>query len=327
MAINTKTFGIFQGDLIIRSALEQGLATLRSKPWLLDFCFASLAQDDLTNKTYGQSTIDKAKSWFLQQKLPVTINTTNNPPTTFPAISIQLVSSNEDAKTHGDVNYEPFEDNDMQWPDLYGPFDAISYNSTTGILILPDDVQDKLILCAGQLIIDRTGGMHQILEIFSATTIQIDKSLTVDFSQSVIKGQPPALITSVESVVFSETYQIGCHVMAEPEYLTWLHSIIVFVLLAYKQVYLEARNFERSVISSSDFTDNPNLGDGTNAYSRFITLSGYVRQMWPGSIAQKITGTETQIVVEDAGKLFPGATQTELDDQAIIGDEDSGFFK
>jgi len=324
MPVNTKTLGIFQSDLIIRSALLQGLAELRAKPWLLDYCFASLPQDDLTKNDYGQSSIDQAKKWFLQQAIPVKMNTTNQPPTTFPAISIQLVSSNEDAKTHGDVNYEPSEDNDMQWPSLYGPFDAVSYNGSTGVLVLPSDVSSQLILSPGQLIIDRVGGFHQITEVLDAQTVVIEKNLTVDFSQSYVKGQPPALITSVESVVFSETYQLGVHVSGEPEQLTWLHSIVVFLLLAYKQTLLEARNFERSTVSSSDFNDNPYLGsEGQNVYTRFITLSGYVRQMWPGDIAQKITGTQTQLVIEDGRVMYPNESTS---DAPFIGDEDKGFF-
>lgn len=325
MAVNTKTFGIHQSDIIIRSAIEQGLAELRAKPWLLDYCFASLPQDDLTSKTYGTATLQRAKDWFIQQKIPVKMNTTNQPPTVFPAISIQLMSSNEDAKTHGDVNYDPYEDNDMQWAVLYGPFTPVSYDPTTGTMVFPSDVSATLSLSPGQLIIDIVGGMHQIIEVIDAQTVQIDKNLTVNFNGAVVKGQPPALITSVESVVFAETYTIGCHVQGEPEYLTWLHSIMVFILLAYKQTLLEARNFERSVIQSSDFTDNPFLGEGQLVYSRFITLSGYVRQMWPGNITPKVTGVDTQIVVEDAGKMWPNESGP-ITDQIIIGDEDKGFF-
>jgi hypothetical protein len=327
MAINTKTFGIFQSDLIIRSALTQGLAELRKKSWLLDFCFASLPQDELTAKDYGQSTVDKAREWFQAQKLPVMMNTTNQAPTTFPCLSIQLVSSNEDAKTHGDVNYDPTEDNDMAWPVLYGPFDAVFYDPVTGKLVFPDDVANKLVLFEGQIVIDRTGGFHQIIEAIDAVTVTIDKNLTVDFSQAVVKGQPPSLITSIESVVFAETYQIGCHVSGDPEQLTWLHSIVVFLLLAYKQTLLEARNFERSIISSSEFSDNPFLGSGEQlVYSRFITLSGYVRQMWPGSIANKITGVQSQPIIEGGGVMYPAATDEEIKDAPWIGDEDKTFF-
>lgn len=328
MAITTQTIGIFQSDLIIRSAIMQGLAELRAKDWLLDFCFASLTQDALTSADHGQSAIDRAKEWFLAQQIIVMMNTTNNPPTTFPVISIQLVSSNEDSKTHGDVNYDPTEDNTMQWPVLYGPFNAVSYTPKTGVLVLPADVASKLVLGPGQLIIDKVGGMHMIIDVIDDVSVHIDKNLTVDFTQAVVKGQAPALITSIESVIFSETYQIGVHCQGEPEQLTWLHSIMVFILLAYKQTLLEARNFERSVISSSEFSDNPFLGDGQKVYSRFITLSGYVRQMWPGNIAQKIVATQTQPVIDGGGTMYPPSNtqQQQIQDASFIGDGDKTFF-
>jgi hypothetical protein len=328
MAVNTQTIGIFQSDIIIRSAIMQGLAEIRAKPYLLDFCFASLTQDQMTQNDYGQATIDRARNWFLSQQIPVKLNTTNNPPTTFPAISIQLVSSNEDVKTHGDVNYDPTEDNTMQWPILFGPFDAVSYTPSTGVLVLPAAVSTALFLSPGQLIIDKTGGMHVISAVNDDVTVVIEKNATNDFTSAVVKGQAPALITSIESVVFSETYQIGCHVMGEPEYLTWLHSIMVFILLAYKQTLLEGRGFERSVLSSSEFSDNPMLGDGTNVYSRFITLSGFIRQMWPGAIAQKITGTQVQEVIDGGGVMFPASNtqQQQIQDAPFIGDGDKGFF-
>lgn len=328
MAINTKTFGIFQSEITIRSMIQQGLAEIRAKPYLLDYCFASLPQDTLTAKTYGQSIVDKAKSWFLQQDIPVKMNTAQNPPSTFPCISIQLVSSNEGEKTLGDVHYDPYEDSDLLWPVLFGPFDAVSYDHKTGILVLPSNVVDKLVLSPGQIVFDKVGGIHQIQTVNDEHTVVIESGLVVDFSQANIKGQPPALITSLESVIFSETYQIGCHVQGEAEKLTWLHSIMTFIFLAYKETLLEARNFERSVVSSSDFSDNPFLGSdsGELVYSRFITLSGYVRQMWPGSFAEKITGVETQPAIIGGGVMFPDETEDQKDQESWIGDKDFSIF-
>lgn len=328
MALTTKSLGIHQSEIIIRSALQQGLAEMRAKPWLLDYCFASLPLDTLTQKDYGQSLVDQAKAWFLQQDIPVKMNSANQPPTTFPAISIQLVSSVEDAKTHGDIHYEPFEDSDIDWPVLYGPFDAVSYNPMTGVLVLPTDVVDSIVLGPGQLIIDRIGGIHQILSVNDERTVVVETNAVGDFSGAVIKGQKPAYVAHMESVVFQEQYQIGVHCQGQPEQLTWLHSIVTFILLAYKQTLLEARNFERSTISSSDFNDNPFLGgdSGELIYSRFITITGFVRQMWPGNIAPKATAVEVQPVIVGGGVMHPSDTVDELDQESWIGDGDIDSF-
>lgn len=328
MALTTKSLGIHQSEIIIRSALQQGLAEMRAKPWLLDYCFGSLPLDDLTKNDYGQSLLDQAKQWFLQQDIPVKMNTANQPPTTFPCISIQLVSSTEDAKTHGDIHYEPFEDSDLMWPILYGPFDAVSYDPKTGVLGLPLDIIGKFVVARGQLVIDRTGGMHQITDLHDNHTVVIEKNAVGDFTGAAIKGQPPAFVASMESVVFQESYQIGCHAQGQPEQLTWLHSIVTFILLAYKQTLLERRNFERSTIQSSDFTDNPFLGsdNGEMVYSRFVTITGFVRQMWPGGIAYKATGVETQPSIIGGGNMFPSDTVDQLDEEVWIGDGSTDDF-
>src|SRR6476646_6304158 len=49
----TNCKGVFQGDIIIRTALIEGMRDIRRQPWLLDYAFASLAQDDLTKSVYG----------------------------------------------------------------------------------------------------------------------------------------------------------------------------------------------------------------------------------------------------------------------------------
>ncbi len=291
----TMALGIFQSDLIIRSALLKGLQNMRAKPWLLDYCFASLPQDEVTAKEYGQKTVDAAKEWFTQQEVAVFLNTRVDN-TKFPAISITLSSSAEDDASIGDVHYEPQEDCDLQWPTLYGPFSSAGYDYATGQLTLPLDAGDKLILAAGMLVIDDAGDMHQIVEVVEDNVVVIAKGITNSMQKASVKAPPPAFTAAMESVLCRETYSLGVHVGGEVEHLIWLHSVVVFILLAYKETLLEARNFERSSISSSDAGINPNLsGETERVLSRYITLSGYVRQMWPKSIKQKITSTQTGI--------------------------------
>jgi hypothetical protein len=312
MPVTTNILGIHQSDVIIRSALEQGMADLRMKPWLLDYVFASLPIDKLTKKKYGQATIDCAKEWFLANDVAVFMSTRTDKPK-WPAISIKLASSNEDENTLGDVHYEPTEDNDLQWPALYGPFNPLSYDPFKGYVVLPDDVGDKLILFPGQLLVDGSGLIHPIEDVIDGQTIQIEKALTGNLNGSVIKGQPPAYIAEVESLNFKETYHIGCHVGAEQEQLTWLHSIVVFILLAYKETLLEARNFEKTTIQSSDFMQNPAFQEEV-VFSRYVTISGSVRQVWPKSIKQKITAIDTDI---DASPINLDGPVVEIESDAL----------
>lgn len=303
MPIQTSILGIHQSDVVIRSALEKGLENLRAKPWLLDYVFASLPQDELTANRYGQATVQRAKEWFLQNKVSIFMSTRTDKPT-WPALSIKLASSNETENTLGDVHYEPREDSDLQWPALYGPFNAVSYDPFTGYLTLPDDVSDTLYLSYGQLVIDGNGLIHPIEEVIDVNVVKIETALTTSFQNAVVKAQPPAYVAEVESLNFAETYHIGVHVGGEQEQLTWLHSIVVFILLAYKETLLEARNFERSTIQSSDFMQNPAF-DEEVVYSRYVTITGTVRQIWPKSIKQKITGIQPDVLASPVGELEP----------------------
>lgn len=314
MPTTTNILGIFQSDLIIRSAIEKGLENLRAKPWLLDFVFASLPTDELTASRYGQKTVERAKEWFLANKVSVFMSTRTDKPV-WPSISIKLASSNESENTLGDVHYEPREDSDLQWPALYGPFEPVHYNPATGYLTLPDDVSDTLYLSYGQLIIDREGIIHPIEEVVDDQTVKIETGLRADFSGAVVKAQPPAFVAEVESLAFNEVYHVGCHVGGEQEQLTWLHSIVVFIFLAYKETLLEGRNFERTTIQSSDFMQNPAF-DEEVVYSRYITISGSVRHVWPKSIKQKIVSTELDLT---ASPMNISDIVVDLDTDALSG--------
>jgi hypothetical protein len=316
MALTTNSFGIFQSDLIIRSALMKGLQHMRNKPWLLDYCFASLPKDEETAKLYGQKTVDQAKAWFLEAEIPVFMNTRVDP-TKYPAISITLAASGEDDATLGDVHYEPQEDSDINWPTLYGPFVAQKYDPATGYLTLPADVSSKLVLGPGMVVVDDVGDMHQVTDVIDDVTLVIAKGITNPMQRATLRGTPPALTADMESVIERETYSIGVHMGGDAERLIWLYSIVKFILFAYKETLLEARNFERSSITSSDMGLNQSLSDEKElVYSRYIQITGYVRQQWPKSIKQKITSTATDVQ----------ASQVGVDDGDVIDISDDATF-
>jgi hypothetical protein len=121
----------------------------------------------------------------------------------------------------------------------------------------------------------------------------------------VIKPQRAAYRTALESTMYRESYIIGCYVDSEPIHLVYLHSILVFLLLRYKQVLLEARGFERTTLSSSDFRRDEELLPEMY-YSRYTTITGTVRQYWPKIIARKIDAVVTDI--EPSTDDLPGTT-------------------
>ena len=92
--------------------------------------------------------------------------------------------------------------------------------------------------------------------------------------------------------------------------MTYLHSILVFALLRYKQSLLEARGFERTSLSSSDLRrDDETLPEVL--YSRYVTLTGYVRQAWPKSTNPRIGAIQVKLL---AAPVNPPPTALEVVD-------------
>jgi hypothetical protein len=325
----TSGLGIFQSDVIIRTAIVAALADLRANPWLLDYVFASLPKDEMSMRSYGEKSVDAAKNWFLKTKIPVTM-TPRLDEAQIPCITIKLQDSQEINVTLGDTHYEPTELNDGGWRDLVGSFTPSKYNAATGIITLPPNVLGSVLLAPGMVVIDAIGKTHPIIETFDDGTFSIKQGTISDFSGSTIRASKPAFITQLESAQYRETYLIGCHVSSEPVYLTWLHSITVFVMLRYKQALLESRGFESSVINSTDF-DRNDINEGELAFSRYMSITGNVRQYWPKRTDPRITHFATSgpglldpngqgIRIIGAGKLAP---TIDPDIESWIGDGDT----
>jgi len=320
----TKALGIHQSDLIIRTAIIAGIADIRRNPWLLDYCFASISQDTLTKDVYGAKSAEQAKKYFLSSNIPVFMDTRVDS-AKLPAISIHLQSSDEAENTTADINYDVSEATEAPWTPLAGPFAPSAYVASTGKMTIPAASIGDLVLAPGMFVIDSVGLAHEIQDVLDDGTVLVQPGTTSDFRRSYIKGSQPRLITSLESVTFKETYTLGVHVQGEASYLTYLHSILVFILLRYKETLLEARGFERSVISSSDVRPDTST-EKELAWVRYMSITGYVKQIWPKAVSERIQSTVTQPTMGFAGTQGPGVTdagKSGTDDDSWLADQDA----
>lgn len=308
----TEALGIHQSDILIRGAVIAAIADLRANPYLLDYVFASLPVDTLTARAYGTGEVERAKDWFLHTEIKVYLNVNMNN-VQFPCISIALANSVEDDTTLGDVHYEPQEDTDLSWPVLAGPLTPVSYDVATGTVVFTSAALGGLILAPGMLLVDRAGRQHQILEVPDyTTTAVIAPGTTADFTDVSVRAARPTQITGIESASYKETYSLGCHTDSEAVYVTYLHSILIFALLRYKETLLEGRGFERSVLSSSDLRRDEEILPEL-LFSRYVQVTGYVRQAWPKVRSDKVSAVFTQPlpdqvvpVVDEAALLAAG---------------------
>lgn len=322
--LQTKSTGIVLTDILLRSAILKGLANLRAKPWLLKtYVFSGLPQDELTAKEFGQKTVDQALAWFMNNEIKVFLNIRQSP-ANYPCISIMLQAESEAETTLADVHYEPAEDSDLKWSTLFGPFAVPAYNPQTGQVTIPDgnflDYNTPLSLGFGMVLVDDLGGIHEFHDIIDNNTVIIDTGITAPMQTALLKGVPPSLVARMESVSERVTFQVAVHCGGEAEYTIWLHGILKFILLAYKETLLEARGYERTSFSSSDLMLNSSLStDPELVYSRYITLTGYVRDQWPKTILPKIVTVDTYLTVIPEA---PSTTPIEIEED----DDGATFF-
>lgn len=310
MTLKTGSYGIFQSDVIIRTALQAAIADLRGSPYLLNYIFASLPADALTANEYGDKDVQSAREWFLANEIDVRMNVLGEPPS-FPCITVALLESSEvpNEATLGDVDAQVMEDNDDFWPTIAGPFTP-AYDALTGILTLPASIGTGVPLFEGMVIVDRAGTQYPIIEVGGDFIVTIASGLTADFTNAELRAPRPAFVTTLESASFRETYQVGCHAIGKPIYTIILHSVVIFAMLRYRQKLLEARGFERSTLSSSELRRN----DATsveNVYSRYFSVQGYVRHYWPKFISPKLVGVTVKPRIN--GTLDVGTDDDEAD--------------
>lgn len=312
----TEALGVFQADLLIRHALLQGIREVRATDWLIDAVMRSLKFDDLTEKNYGQKEIEGFKKWVRGQEIAV-VTPGKLDGLRSPCVTIALVSSNEEDNTLADTHYKPQEDAlDAAWPNLTEPFTPIFQNATT--LVLPASV--TIPVFPGMVIVDAAGTPHEILTVTTGNVVTIEDGPKANFNGAVLRGGSPAVIQTLESAKFRETFQIGCHVDGEPLQLIYLHSLVVFILLWGRESLLEGRGFEKSTFSSTDFVREQYYSIETE-FNRFISITGTVQHCWPKRRHQKLTGIKIFPKPIGSGNLPSEAG--DLDEQMWIGDQDS----
>lgn len=292
---------IFAGDVIIAEAIRQGLDDMRKSPWILDDVFSSFVTVTALKEKYGQKEIDNAKDWFLNNKIEVVMRYRQDKDQ-FPLVTIALGSSTEmeDMKHLGDLStqVETLMPGQIGKPIPYmvKPFVPESYDPDTGILTIPDSVSLRGVR-AGEILVDPDTGEGFTIEEVVAEGVRIAAGTLLSLKRAGIVPKYPMYRVRREHSFFQEQYSIGCHIHGDPAPLLWLHSIVAYCILRYRESLLEGREFTQSSISSSDIVANQNFEGpgGDNVYSRYITLSGMVENSWlksPKRIIEDVEFTE-----------------------------------
>lgn len=277
---------IFQGDVIIAETIRLGLEDLRENIWLLDDIFSSFKNEPSLAEKYGQKEIDAAKDWFLNNRIEVNLRYRNDKDQ-FPCVTIALGSSSEkDEMRHlGDHSFEVEQLLPSQIgkpiPYILKPFVPEGYDDSTGELSVPQGL-DISTVEVGQILVDPDNGNGYIIQGVGDQIILLEPNLNLSLSRAGVVPKYQFYRVRRNHSFFQESYSIGCHVHGDPAALLWLHSIVLYLLLRYRKTLLEAREFEQSSLSSTDMVANSNFEGpgGENVFSRFINITGQVRNTW-----------------------------------------------
>ncbi len=319
--------GIFQSDIIVRTAIAAALDDMRSKPWLVDFVLQSLLDDELTRKYYGEEEVALVKDWFINTEIPVKMAFSLDG-VVAPLIAITLTESTEDTASLGDIHYEPFEDIDPIDIAIVKPiftFTPSGFNPETGEVTLPAKLNTSSVF-PGMIVREKSTTKSYVID-----SIESDSSFIIigtakaplslaNLTKASVESSSTSQILSLESIVYREGFRLDLFVSGNHTHLLYLHTILVFALNRYKQSLFEARGFERSSVSSTSL-GKFERNEGEIIFTRSVMLNGYVRQYWPKEIHGKIDGIGAGGIKILGQESHPSLNQIEKDQGWSVIDE------
>jgi hypothetical protein len=287
-------------DLVLLRGIKEGIAWMRANPYILDWVFERLIEEGMDlQKSYGQQEINRAKTWFLKNHIDVRM-AYNLDGVKFPCVSIGLLNQNE-SKPHatlGDVAADIWNEDVSENPyvikarTLVGPFPNVSYDIATGIVTIPEEFDTELIFVNQALYSPASGREYIITKIIDEQSFLIETNLREDFSNSYISPAYKTLKAKRGIAQFSETYDIRILVQGDQGELVWLHTIISYLLLKFRQDLLEKKNIGLTSISSGPIQQESSMEfGGENVFSRAITMDALIEVTWLKTLSERIEGT------------------------------------
>ncbi len=314
----TECLGFYPLDLVIRSALLEGISQLRSQPWLLDFLFQGLLRDPYIARHYGTEEFLRSKEWILNTNIVVAMAHNLNQGSV-PHVTIFLGSESEAEATLGDVHYINSEQ--VLVPQLMSKnsvltFTPSAFDAATGtITLLAPATTDPV--WQGMRILDRANNRYYtVLEVTSDTEFTIDSEplSPPNLTNAVLLRSEDLLVAQLESVFYKQTVHLDLTVEGDATKLLVLHQLILYILHRYKQELLEARGFERTTVSANDVASTKfGAGAAQRFFNRMISVTGYVKQIWPKRIEPAFEAVQPELYA--IGAVEPDALAGVIDVQ------------
>lgn len=275
---------LFQGDVIIRSSIELAVEDIKKNPWLIDDIFSDFIDNPILKQKYGQAEVERAREFILNNKINFFMKHRIDSEE-FPAVTISMGNSDEDKElaTLGDntVCVEELDPSEIGKPISFivKPFQVVSYDKTTGIVIVPENTEGFQYVGEGMVAIDPQSGNGYIINSVAENSFKIAEGSELNADELAIVPQYQFYRARRERIISQEQYNIGIHAHGDPSTLLFLFYVVKYALLRYREGLLEYNNFQLSNLHCTDMIKNDAF-QADNVYSRFIILSGQVEEDW-----------------------------------------------
>ena len=272
---------IFQTDALLKTLLEQTIDDIRQNLWLLDYILDDFTENPFLRTKYGTKQIQAAKEYFANNNINVQLQFSKDKEK-FPAIFLTLGSSNEvqEMRTMSDISQDDLTlmPNRVGQPIPYviKPFVPVEYEQSTGLITAPIGT-DVPLVAQGMVLVNPANGNGFVIEGITDGKIQIAPGTVVDASQLGVIPKYRFFTSRLGRSFFEENWNITI-ATNDPQTLLWLHSIVVFGLLRYRE-FLEHNGFLETHFNSTDIF-NPEFSNpaGEEIYARQVTMFGKVQQ-------------------------------------------------
>ncbi len=275
---------LFLTDIRIKTMMELGLEDISKNPWLLQDILGDTVSNPYLRERYG-SQIESCKQWLANNRINILLSNRDDK-MEFPSIVIELGISNEknDMKHLADLSTETVKllpnDINKPIPFVIRPTPG-KYNSQSGAFTftVPTDIG---AVSPGMVLVDPTTGTGYVIQ-----SITVANFVNLEIGLPALTAANYGVIpkyqyyeTKVGHTFMTENCRITCNGM-DQQTLLWLHSIVVYSLLRYRQVLLEKDGFAESMISSGKMYPNPDYSDaGQIIWSRDVEITGQVENRW-----------------------------------------------
>lgn len=279
--------GIFQTDSVVLTAIQLGLEDFKNNPWLIAHVLNDYTANQYLNEKYGQSQINACLEWLQNNKINVVLRPRNDKDEMpLVAISIGMSQEKEDMKHMGDTSTESVillpQEIGKPIPYIVKPFTPLSYDINTGIIEIDPTTEGLDGVAAGMILVDPSNGQGFSIIDIVPDGIQIEAGISLTATQLGIVPQYPYYKANIEHTFCNERVEVSCYCHGDPQTVQWLHSIILYSILRYRESLLEANGFAQSSVSSSALSEDPYYSgpDGEQAFVRTITITGQTEHTW-----------------------------------------------